>query len=95
MTYIFYISCLVWKNVAISSLVKIQENRAEEAQQPIAIFLPGEFPWTEKPGKLRSTDWNRVGYNWGNLPRMHVSQNEAIWVLLLEREKDTRILVPQ
>ena len=59
-----------------------------------AVFLPGEFPWTEKPGRLQCIDSNRVGHNWSNLPHTHVSQNEAIWVLSLGKEKDARILVP-
>ena len=31
--------------------------------QPTQVFLPGESPWTEKPGRLQSMGWQRVGYN--------------------------------
>ena len=27
------------------------EEPLEEERQPILVFLPGEFPWTEKPGR--------------------------------------------
>jgi len=31
---------------------------------PTPVFLPGESPWTEEPGRLQSTGWQRVRYNW-------------------------------
>ena len=31
------------------------------AWQPTPIFLPGEFPWTEEPGRLQSRESQRVG----------------------------------
>ena len=34
------------------------------ASQPTPVFLPGESPWTEEPGRLQSTGWQRVRYNW-------------------------------
>ena len=30
--------------------------------QLTAAFLPGESPWTEKPGRLQSTGSQRVGH---------------------------------
>ena len=27
------------------------------------VFLPGEFPWTEEPGRLQSMGSQRVGHN--------------------------------
>ena len=30
------------------------------AWQPIPVFLPGEFPWTERPGGLQSMGSQRV-----------------------------------
>ena len=30
------------------------EDPLEEGMQPTPIFLPGESPWTEKPGGLQS-----------------------------------------
>ena len=32
--------------------------------QPTPVFLPGEFPWTEEPGRLQCTGSQRVGHNW-------------------------------
>ena len=33
------------------------------AYQPTLVFLPGESPWTEKPGVLQSTRLQRVGHD--------------------------------
>ena len=30
--------------------------------QPTLVFLPEEFPWTEKPGRLQSMVLQRVGH---------------------------------
>ena len=30
--------------------------------QPITVFLPGESPWTEEPGGLKSMGSQRVGH---------------------------------
>ena len=31
--------------------------------QPTPVFLPGESPWTEEPGRLCSRGSQRVGHN--------------------------------
>ena len=33
------------------------------AWQPIPVFLPGESPWTEEPGRLQSMGSQRVGHD--------------------------------
>ena len=33
--------------------------------QPTPVFLPGESPWTKKPGGLQSMGSQRVGHDWG------------------------------
>ena len=33
------------------------------AWQPIPVFLPGEFPRTQKPGRLQSMGSQRVGHD--------------------------------
>ena len=33
------------------------------AWQPTPVFLPGEFPWTEEPGRLQSMGLQRVGHD--------------------------------
>ena len=40
-----------------------QEDPLEEEWQPIPVFLPGESPWTEEPGRLQSMGLQRVGYD--------------------------------
>ena len=37
--------------------------------QPTPVFLPGEFPWTEKPGELWSIGSQRVRHDWNDLAR--------------------------
>ena len=37
------------------------------AWQPTPVFLPGESPWTEEPGRLRSIGSQRARYNWNYL----------------------------
>ena len=32
--------------------------------KPTPVFLPGEAPWTEEPGRLQSTGLQRVRHNW-------------------------------
>ena len=44
----------------ISGVGKIPWRRA---WQPPPVFLPGESPWTEKPGRLQSTESQRVGHD--------------------------------
>jgi len=34
-----------------------------KARQPTPVFLPGESPWAEEPGRLQSMGSQRVGYN--------------------------------
>ena len=31
--------------------------------QPTPVFLPGESPWTDDPGRLQSMGSQRVGHN--------------------------------
>ena len=32
-------------------------------RQPTPVFLPGEFPWTEEPGRLQSIGLQRVRHD--------------------------------
>ena len=34
------------------------------ARQPTPVFLPGESPWTEEPGRLQSMGLQRVAHDW-------------------------------
>ena len=36
----------------------------KRAWQPTPVFLPGESPWTEKPGGLQSMGSQRVRHDW-------------------------------
>ena len=47
------------------------EDPQRRAWQPTPVFLPGESPWTEEPGKLQSMGLQRVGYNWLIVPHIH------------------------
>ena len=37
------------------------------AWQPTPVFLPGESPWTEEPGRLQSIGLQRVRHDGSNL----------------------------
>ena len=39
------------------------EDPLEEGMATHSVFLPGESPWTEEPGRLQSTGLQRVEYN--------------------------------
>ena len=53
-----------------------------KAWQPTPVFLPGEFPWTEEPGRLQSLGSQRVGHNWSNLA------NKCVWQLVITKYKN-------
>ena len=39
------------------------EDPLEEGMTITLIFLPGESPWTEEPGRLQSMGLQRVGHD--------------------------------
>ena len=39
------------------------EDPLEKAWQPTPVFLPGESPWTEEPGRLQFTGSQRVRHD--------------------------------
>ena len=39
----------------------VWEDPLEEGMQPTPVFLPGESPWAEKPGRLSPWGAQRVG----------------------------------
>ena len=40
-----------------------QGDPLEKGMKPTPVFLPGEFPWTEKPGGLQSIGLQRIGHD--------------------------------
>ena len=53
--------------------------------QATPVFLPGECPWTEEPGRLQSMGLQRVGDNWiNNLNIFIVSKERTSRFLFLE-----------
>ena len=40
------------------------EDPLEEEMAPHSSILAWEIPWTEEPGGLQSTGWQRVGHSW-------------------------------
>ena len=40
------------------------EDPLEEERQPTPVFLPGESPWKEEPGRLQFIGSHRVRHNW-------------------------------
>ena len=47
--------------------------------QPCPLFLPGESPWTEEPGRLQSMGSLRVGHDWA--ATKHSTGREDVWFL--------------
>ena len=54
------------------------------ARQPTPVFLPGESPWTEEPGRLQSIGSQRVGHNW-ETKHIHAFKGQAWKAELCER----------
>ena len=48
-------------------------------RQPTPVFLPGETPWTEEPGRLQSTGSQRVRHDWSNL----ACKQSLVWFLTI------------
>ena len=63
--------------------------------QPTPVFLPGESPWTEEPGRLQSIGLQRVGHDWVT---KHSPQH-SLWkvissVCTLSRDSHVRLCNP-
>ena len=52
--------------------------------QPTPVFLPGEFAWTEEPGRLQSLGSQRVGHDWAtkHSPEHKKSRREGICIYM-------------
>ena len=69
----------VLKNLATNAgdkrdagLILSQEDPLEEEMATQSSILAWRIPWTEEPGRLWSTGWQRVGHNWSILACMHI-----------------------
>ena len=60
--------CTVRYSKTVGTVSKISKR---EAMKPTPVFLPGEFPWTEKLGGLQSMGSQRIRYYWNNLACTH------------------------
>ena len=47
----------------------------KRAWQPTPVFLPGESPWTEEPGRIQFHGGHIVGHNWAT---KHITKNDKI-----------------
>ena len=63
--------------------------------QPTPVFLPGEFPWTEGPGRLQSMGPQRVRHCWvtKQQQRSLLLKSENTWVLVLLWVCETGLLI--
>ena len=51
------------KNPSVMQKTHVGKIPWRRAWQPTPIFLPGEFPWTQEPGRLRSMGSQRVRHD--------------------------------
>ena len=49
-----------------------QEDPLEKGMETHSKILAWRIPWTEEPGRLQSTESQRVGHNWSDLVCTHV-----------------------
>ena len=61
--------------------------------QPTSVFLPGESPWTEEPGRLQSMGSQTVGHDWTTKHRYMLAVDEewgkvTCWWLWRYRKKE-------
>ena len=61
------------------------------AWQPKPVFLPGDSPWTEEPGRLQSRGSQRVGHDWATRQRTAQRtwnlENIVRWIFLQSRNR--------
>ena len=55
------------------------EDPRRRAWQPILVFLPGESPWTEEPGRLQSMGLLRIRQDWAT---KHSTAHDKLNILL-------------
>ena len=48
----------------LGSIAGLRRFPWRRAWQPTPVFLPGECPWTEEPGRLQSMELQRVRHDW-------------------------------
>ena len=61
------LGCRLWgyteSDTTEATQQKQQQQTWRRAWQPTPVFLPGESPWTEEPGRLQLMGSQRVGHN--------------------------------
>ena len=66
--------------VARDTTLWVRKILWRRAGQPTPVFLPGKSPWTEKPGRLWSTESQRVCHDWSDLACTHTNH---VWVRVI------------
>ena len=64
--------------------------------QPTPVFLPGESPWTKRPGGLQSTGLQRVRHDWTTKhstaqKRQHMRICSLVFIMLVIKNSKYRI----
>ena len=59
---------------------------------PTPAFLPGEFQWTEEPGRLQFRGSQRVGRDWATKHSTAHTWHTKIWIHLLPMSSENSII---
>ena len=65
------------------------------AWQPTPVFMPGEIPWTNEPGRVLSIESRRVGCDWSNLVCTYSNWSNLAWTHIPKTMMTDKILIQE
>ena len=71
---------LVWFLGQKDTLEKKMALSSYVSKNTTPVFLPGESPWTEEPGRLQSIGSRKVGHDW--VTKDSTTQTYYIWLFI-------------
>ena len=67
------------KNLPAMQETWVRKIPWRRAWPPTPVFLPGESPWIEEPGRLQCLGWQRDKHDWAT---QHAQKDSYIFILL-------------